>query len=106
MTWFAYLFWFAVFLFCFYLVIEINRARTSMERVSELRGEMKRMEQINDLNREIEITEKRIIENWKYYKNLFLRLPQIIETAVGRVVRYVIQIFMDVFANRLYSIIG
>jgi hypothetical protein len=106
MSWFAYLFWFAVFIFCGYLVIEINRSKTNRERVSELRGEMNRMEQIDVLNREIEMTEKRMIEDWNYYTDIFLRLPQIIETAVLRVVRYVVQIFMDVFAVRLYSVIG
>jgi hypothetical protein len=106
MSWFAYLFSFAVFIFCGYLVIEINRSKTNRERVSELRGEMNRMEQIDVLNREIEMTEKRMIEDWNYYTDIFLRLPQIIETSVLRVVRYVVQIFMDVFAVRLYSVIG
>lgn len=106
MSWFAIFVWVLVGAFCIYMVVEINRTKTSAEKISLIRDEMDRVDKMIELNTQINTTREKSKDEWsnmyksgiRVYDNIWVYITQTVET--------IIQIIIDIISPRLYSLIG
>jgi hypothetical protein len=106
MSWLSVLFWTGVFALCIYIIIEIQNGKTSYEKITHIRGEMQRLEQIDQLNADAEVFRKRIHD---HLKQMRVKMIAAYNNGVAFLMdlrERTIQLIVDIITPRLYSIIG
>ena len=106
MSWFAIFVWVLVGAFCIYMVVEINRTKTSAEKISLIRDEMARVDKMIELNTQINTTREKSKDEWANMYESGIRVYDNIRVYITQTVQSIIQIIIDIISPRLYSLIG
>lgn len=106
MSLFAILVWVLIGAFCIYMFIEINRTKTSAEKISLIRDEMARVDKMNQLNTRINTTRVKNYQEWSALYESSIRWYATIRLYIVQTIQTMLQLIVDIISKWGYYYIG
>jgi hypothetical protein len=99
-------FWIGVFIFCGYVFLEISNSTTSTDRIKQLRYEMERLDQMENIQDRMNRTNEQANREWEKTKQQWYDMYNNVNTFILEIRQTIIQIIIDTINPRLYRLVG